>query len=70
MIDVALAKSITYRIISLVITITVAKIATGSWAAAGSIAGVDQLVKLGVYYYHERVWKVYEVKQLQKRMQS
>jgi len=49
-------KSISYRIYSSCITVTIATFVTGDAKAAFAIGGVDFFVKIFTYYIHERVW--------------
>jgi len=52
-------ESISYRLISFVITFTVTYLVTGSLKAALAIGPIDQIFKFGVYYYHRRAWDQY-----------
>ena len=49
-------KSISYRIYSSCITVTIATLVTGDAKAAFAIGSVDFFVKIFTYYIHERVW--------------
>jgi len=52
----SIIKTISWRIIALIITTTITWIVTGSVKFAALIGGIDTLVKLLAYYYHERWW--------------
>ena len=49
-------KSLTWRALALTITTTVAWQVTGHIKTAASIGVADTLIKLVVYYAHERIW--------------
>ena len=49
-------KALSWRFVGTLITFTVAWIVTGELAFAAEIGIADTLVKLGVYYLHERTW--------------
>ena len=49
-------KSLTWRVIALVITTTVVWVATGKVELAASVGLADTAIKLAVYYAHERCW--------------
>jgi uncharacterized membrane protein len=51
-----IAKTVSYRILGGLITLGVAFLATGRVSAAAAIGAVDTLVKLGAFYFHERLW--------------
>ncbi len=51
-----LAKTLSWRFLSLVITFVVTLIITGSAQFAISISALDTVIKLVIYYYHERTW--------------
>jgi uncharacterized membrane protein len=51
-----LVKTLTYRTIGIGVTTSVAWILTGQPVAALGIGAGDLLLKLAVYYAHERVW--------------
>ena len=53
---VHLYKSISYRIISVLITFLISLALTGNMSIAGSIASIDAVIKFVVYYLHERAW--------------
>ncbi len=49
-------NSVSYRIISILITFGIALALTGNTSIAGSIASVDAVIKFVVYFAHERAW--------------
>ena len=51
-----LAKTITWRIIASLDTFLIAWIITGKFDWAGTIAGIEVLTKMFLYYFHERAW--------------
>ena len=52
----SLLKSISYRIISILLTFVISYLITGSLTAASAIVSIDSILKVIVYYYHERLW--------------
>jgi len=50
------AKSLSYRFASVLVTFAIGYGVTGSIAAAVSVGGVDSLFKLGLFAAHEAVW--------------
>ena len=53
----SLLKTITWRIVATSDTLLLSYVFTGSLAIAGSIAGLEVLTKMVLYYFHERVWE-------------
>jgi uncharacterized membrane protein len=51
-----LVKSCSYRLVGGLVTTSVAYAATGKGSAAAAIGILDTIVKLGVFYAHERFW--------------
>lgn len=52
----ALAKTLVYRMLMVVITIVVALVVTGDFAAALNIGILANAIKTVTYYLHERAW--------------
>lgn len=52
----SLVKSLSWRVIGLVLTFVTAWVVTGSWRAGLAVGLVDFLVKIGTFYAHERAW--------------
>ncbi|MCC7016532.1 MAG: DUF2061 domain-containing protein [Rhodospirillales bacterium] len=49
-------KAITWRGVALVDTLLIGYLVTGNWLWAGSIASLEILTKMFLYYLHERAW--------------
>ena len=52
----SLLKTITWRITASLDTFIIAWIITGDWKIGGSIAGIEVITKMIIYYFHERIW--------------
>jgi uncharacterized membrane protein len=52
----SILKGISWRIIATTTTTTIAWLATGDVTTALTIGGFEFLIKLLVYYLHERAW--------------
>ncbi len=52
----SLAKAISWRVTGTIDTFIISFIVTGKATIAGSIAAVELLTKIGLYYFHERIW--------------
>lgn len=50
-------KSLTYRVLSIGVTGSIAYFITGSIQFAAGIVYLDTLVKIAFYYFHERLWE-------------
>jgi len=55
----SLMQAIMWRIVASTDTLAVSYYFTGDLAAAGSIASIEVLTKMVLYYYHERGWNWY-----------
>lgn len=51
-----IAKTVTYRIMSSLIGVTVSMIITNSWKISLSLSIAELLYKPLQYYIHERIW--------------
>ena len=51
-----LAKTVTWRVIASLDTFLIAWLITGKFDWAGTIAGIEVLTKMFLYYFHERAW--------------
>lgn len=51
-----LAKAVTFRIVASLSTVIIVFVFTGRMEAAIGIGLADTVVKLAVYYFHERAW--------------
>jgi len=49
-------KSITWRLVSIVITFSLAWWITDNFTIGAAIGSSDAVVKMILYYYHERLW--------------
>ncbi|SFD11395.1 DUF2061 domain-containing protein [Algibacter pectinivorans] len=52
----SVAKALSWRVIGTLDTLVVSYILTGEMAVAASIASVDFLTKMVLYFFHERLW--------------
>ena len=52
----SLAKAASWRVTGTIDTFIISFILTGRMAVAGSIAGTELATKIGLYYFHERIW--------------
>lgn len=52
----SIVKSISFRIIATIATVIVVFLITDSWAWAGVIGVIDLIIKIILYYLHERAW--------------
>lgn len=52
----SIVKSITFRIIAIIITFFVVWIFTKDPFLSGGITLLENLIKMIVYYFHERIW--------------
>ena len=54
----SLAKTISWRITASLTTFIVAWILTGDYIIGSSIALIEAVVKIFLYYFHERSWNL------------
>jgi len=52
----SVVKMITWRVIASLDTFIIAYLITGSWKMGTSIASIEIVTKMGLYYIHERYW--------------
>lgn len=52
----SIVKALSWRLIGTIDTLVVSYILTGKIALAASIASVDFVTKLVLYFFHERIW--------------
>jgi len=52
----SLAKAISWRVIGTLDTLFISYILTGEVAIAASIASIDFITKMFLYFFHERLW--------------
>lgn len=55
----SLTKAVTWRAIGTADTFVLSYLVTGEPMAAGAIASMETLTKIGLYYLHERVWRAF-----------
>ncbi len=51
-----ITKALSWRFVATLITFSVAWLVTGKLTFAVEIGVADTLIKLGAYYFHERLW--------------
>jgi uncharacterized membrane protein len=51
-----LAKAVTYRVFGSAGTALIAYLFTGDIKLGASIGMLDSVLKIGIYYLHERIW--------------
>ncbi len=51
-------KAISWRIIGSFDTFVLALLISHDWKIAGSIASVETITKIILYYFHERAWSI------------
>ncbi|WP_298532910.1 DUF2061 domain-containing protein [uncultured Algibacter sp.] len=54
----SVAKALSWRIVGTLDTLLVSYVLTGEISLAASIASVDFVTKLILYFFHERAWNV------------
>ncbi|MBU3010551.1 DUF2061 domain-containing protein [Polaribacter vadi] len=52
----SIVKALSWRVVGTLDTLIVSYFLTGKIALAASIASVDFLTKLVLYFFHERIW--------------
>ena len=52
----SIAKALSWRVVGTIDTLVVSYILSGEIVLAASIASVDFLTKLMLYFFHERIW--------------
>ncbi|MEW4924047.1 DUF2061 domain-containing protein [Algibacter sp. 2305UL17-15] len=52
----SVAKALSWRVIGTLDTLIVSYILTGEISIAASIASIDFLTKMVLYFFHERIW--------------
>lgn len=52
----SIAKAISWRLLGTLDTFAITFLVTGSFGWAGSVAGVESISKLILFYLHERAW--------------
>ena len=54
----SLLKAVSWRITGSIDTFVISLIVTGKIGLAGTIASVEVITKIALYYFHERVWAI------------
>lgn len=52
----SIAKALSWRLIGTLDTLVVSYLLTGEISVAASIASIDFLTKMVLYFFHERIW--------------
>jgi adenylylsulfate kinase len=52
----SIAKALSWRITALIVTGVLVLLITGSLEFAAAVGAADTLLKIGLYYLHERIW--------------
>jgi uncharacterized membrane protein len=52
----SIVKTISWRVIGSLATVTISYIITGTLALAFSIGGIELVSKMVLYFFHERAW--------------
>ena len=52
----SISKAISWRVVGTIDTFVITLVITGNFVIAGSIASVESISKIILYYLHERVW--------------
>jgi uncharacterized membrane protein len=53
---ISITKALTYRLWQSINTFLIALLFTGKFETAAQIVSVEVVVKVVVYYWHERIW--------------
>jgi uncharacterized membrane protein len=51
-----LAKAITWRVVASITTFTIGWVVTGDLNFGMAIGAADVIIKIALYYFHERLW--------------
>ncbi len=52
----SIAKSLSWRVVAMAITLSVTYAVTSSFKFAAAVGATDTIIKIGTYYAHERAW--------------
>ena len=52
----SIAKAVSYRFFGSLTTAAVVYVVSGSWTASLGAGAADSVLKLGLYFLHERMW--------------
>ena len=53
----SLVKTISWRAVGTITTVTISYLITGTMALAFSIGGIELISKMALYFIHERAWE-------------
>ena len=62
----SMAKAISWRIVATLTTILLVFIYTGDLVISGSVGVLELVVKIVIYYVHERIWNLLGFGRVQK----
>ncbi|WP_412514051.1 DUF2061 domain-containing protein [Shewanella indica] len=62
-------KTMTFAILHFSVAFTITYLLTGSALIGGAVALIEPSINTVVFYFHEKVWKRYEAKKLQRLTQ-
>ncbi len=54
----SVAKALSWRVIGTIDTLVISYILTGEMSIAASIASIDFITKMILYFFHERLWNL------------
>jgi uncharacterized membrane protein len=52
----SIVKTISWRVVGTLATVTISYVITGTLALAFSIGGIELVSKMVLYFFHERAW--------------
>ncbi|WP_299125025.1 DUF2061 domain-containing protein [uncultured Winogradskyella sp.] len=52
----SIVKTISWRVVGTLATVTISYLITGTMALAFSIGGIELVSKMALYFFHERTW--------------
>ena len=52
----SIVKTVSWRVVGTLATVTISYIITGTMALAFSIGGIELVSKMILYFFHERAW--------------
>jgi len=52
----SILKAVSYRFLGTIVTFCVALLLTKSFDLAAQIGALDTILKIGAFYFHERLW--------------
>ena len=57
----SLIKAVSYRVLGSLSTALIVYVMTGDWKRSAGAGVIDSVVKIGLYYFHERMWNYVEL---------